>query len=70
MLSLLQEDGGEGPGYLKLRFTLLILVEGLTKTALAPELKKLLILAAGVLMIIFCVFMIIRDALTPQDPEE
>ncbi len=32
MLSLLQEDGGEGPGYLKLRFTLLILEElGLIK---------------------------------------
>ena len=50
-------------------YTILILVEGLTKASLAPELKKLLILAAGVLMIIFCILMIIRDALTPH-PEE
>ena len=53
-----------------LMFTLLILVEGLTKTPLAPELKKILILAAGVLMIIFCVIMTIREAMTPEAPEK
>lgn len=58
------------PFAMVLMFTLLILVEGLTKTALAPELKKLLILAAGVLMIVFCILMIIRDAMTPDQDEK
>ena len=58
------------PFAMVLMFTLLILVEGLTRTALAPELKKLLILAAGVLMIVFCILMIIRDAMTPDQNEK
>ena len=57
------------PFAMVLMYTILVLVEGLKKAPLAPELKKLLILAAGGLMIVFCILMIIRDAMTP-DPEE
>ena len=57
------------PFAMVLMYTILVLVEGITKTLLAPELKKLLIIVAGVVMAVFCLIMTIRNALTPN-PEE
>ena len=53
-----------------LMFTLLILVEGLTKAPLDPGLRKILIVASGIVMAVFCLIMTIREALIPQDPEQ
>ena len=50
-------------------YTILILVEGLTKAPLDPGLRKILIVASGIVMAVFCLIMTIREALIPQDSE-
>ncbi|MBQ8054868.1 MAG: hypothetical protein IJ198_13870 [Lachnospiraceae bacterium] len=57
------------PFAMVLMVTLLILVEGLTRAPLDQGLRKILIVASGIVMALFCLIMTIREALIPQDPE-